>query len=81
VTFPVALVVVALVLVLLGWILRWPQVWAMAFANLAAIVGALALFEVYLGYWQPEAQPYLLQRMRQLFAKVRWYLGAAYIGP
>lgn len=25
VTFPVALVVVALVLVLLGWILRWPQ--------------------------------------------------------
>jgi hypothetical protein len=53
VTFPVALVVVALVLVVLGWILRWPLGWAMAFANLAAIVGVLALFEVYLGHWQP----------------------------
>jgi hypothetical protein len=53
VTFPVALVAVALVLVLLllGWILRWRQAWAMAFTNLAAIVGALALFEVYLGHW------------------------------
>jgi hypothetical protein len=44
----------------------------MAFTNLAAIVGALALFEVYLGHWQPEAQPHLLQRVRELFAKVRY---------
>jgi hypothetical protein len=43
----------------------------MAFTNLAAIVGALALFEVYFGHWQPKAQPHLLQRVRQLFAKVR----------
>jgi hypothetical protein len=55
VTFAVALVVVAPVHVLLGWILSWRQAWAMAFANLAAMVGALALFEVYLGHWQPEA--------------------------
>jgi hypothetical protein len=43
----------------------------MAFTNLAAIVGALALFEVYFGHWQPKAQPHLLQRVRQLFSKVR----------
>jgi hypothetical protein len=72
---------VALVCVLLGWISSWPQAWTMAFANLAAMVGALALFEIYLGHWQPEAQPHLRQRVRQLFAKVRWCLGAAYVGP
>jgi hypothetical protein len=54
VTFSIALFVVALVLVLLGWLLRRNRLWAIACANLAAIVGALALFETYVDYQQAE---------------------------
>lgn len=54
VTFSIALLVVALGLVLLAWILRQRRPWAFVCVNLAAVVGALTLFEFYLEQQQVE---------------------------
>jgi hypothetical protein len=54
VTFSIALLAVALVLALLGWLLRGRRAWAVTCVNLAAVVGALALFETYLAHQQAE---------------------------
>ncbi len=51
-TFSVVLLAAALVLILLGWVFRHRRLWAVLSANLAAVVGALALFEAYLEHQQ-----------------------------
>jgi hypothetical protein len=48
VTVPVALLVIAVGLAFLGWILRRRRTWTLLCVNLAAVVGALTLFEFYL---------------------------------
>ena len=56
-TFSIALLAVALALVLLGWLLagRHRAASAVICVNLAAVIGALALFESYLAHQQAEA--------------------------
>lgn len=49
-----AFLVAALVLVLVGWLLRRRRIWAVSLANLAAVAAALGLFEAYLAHRQAE---------------------------
>ena len=53
-TFSIVLLIVALGLVVLAWILRRGRTWAFICVNLAAVVGALTLFEFYLEHQQAE---------------------------